>query len=81
MKEIRVANTFWSRLLGIRPNETHLVLEPCNAIHTFGMKDTLLVIFEDRNRNILATYDVKPNRIVICPGAYRVIEVRRCHSG
>jgi len=52
-------------------------LNPCEAVHTFGMKIDLDVIFLDadlRVRKIAA--HLKPNRIAFCFTAHSVLEIR-----
>lgn len=58
---IRVANTFWTRLkglLGAPPllRGEGLMLEGCQAVHMFGMKQSLDVAFLDPERKVIALY-------------------------
>lgn len=77
------ADNFWLRLKGLlgrsalAPGEG-LLLEPCNAIHTFFMAFAIDVAFLDRQNEILATlHSVAPHRM---PApifrASRVLELR-----
>ncbi|MBA54655.1 MAG: hypothetical protein CMK89_09385 [Pseudomonadales bacterium] len=75
---VRVANTFWSRLIGllsrkgIEANEGLLII-PCSSIHTFFMRFTIDLVFLDRENRVLGTCsNVKPNRVRFAP--------RRTHS-
>lgn len=52
-----------------------LVLEPCDAIHTFAMRFPIDVIFLDRSGRVMRVVErVAPWRIVWTPGARTVIE-------
>jgi uncharacterized membrane protein (UPF0127 family) len=65
---IGIADTFWTRLrglLGHRPLDRGegLLLEGCQAVHMFGMKQALDVAFLSRDDHVVATYeDLRPGR-------------------
>jgi uncharacterized protein len=79
---VELANTSAARrrgLLGVKDLavESGLWITPCEAIHTFGMKMPLDVIFIDRNfavRKILT--NLAPRRIGVCLVAHSVLELR-----
>jgi uncharacterized protein len=52
-------------------------ITPCRAIHTIGMRDTIDVIFVDREDRVLRVdHDVAPNRLwLMCRQASGVIEL------
>ncbi len=53
-----------------------LVLEPCDAIHTFAMRFAIDVIFLDRSGRVLRVVErLAPWRIAWTPGARTVIEL------
>jgi uncharacterized membrane protein (UPF0127 family) len=57
--------------------DSGLWLKPCEAVHTFGMKIPLDVVFLDaklRVRKISA--HLKPNRIAFCLTAHSALEIR-----
>ena len=65
---IGVANTFWTRLKGLlgapplRPGEG-LLLDPCQAVHMYGMKQALDVAFLGGEGEVVAVYhDLQPGR-------------------
>jgi len=65
---IGVANTFWARLKGLlgapplRPGEG-LLLDPCQAVHMFGMKQALDVAFLGGGGQVVAVYhDLRPGQ-------------------
>lgn len=66
-----VADTFFRRLKGLLgesslPEGAALVIKPCSAIHTFGMRFAIDVIFLDRNNRVVKTCAaVKPNKVFI----------------
>jgi hypothetical protein len=73
--------THWHRrlwgLIGRRPLHSHvgLWLQPCNAVHTFGMRFALTVVFLDRSdRCLKGVWQLSPNRVVACFGASSVVE-------
>ncbi|MBJ7265247.1 MAG: DUF192 domain-containing protein [Burkholderiaceae bacterium] len=52
-----------------------LWLRPCRAVHTFGMRFPLTVVFLDRSdRCIKIVRHLRPNRIVLCCRAWSVVE-------
>lgn len=52
-----------------------LVLEPCRAIHTFGMRMPIDAVFYDRDRRVLRIVEeLRPLRGASCAGARGVIE-------
>lgn len=65
---VGVANTFWTRLRGLlgapplQPGEG-LLLEPCQAVHMYGMKQALDVAFLGGQGEVVAVYhDLQPGR-------------------
>ena len=60
----------------LQPGEAMLI-EPCNGIHTFGMRFAIDIIFLDReNRVVAITKDMRPNRLTpLYFRAKRVIEL------
>lgn len=53
-----------------------LLFNNCNSIHTFFMKKDIDVIFLDKYDNIIKRYNgVKKNKILICKGSKKVIEI------
>ncbi|MCS7246513.1 MAG: DUF192 domain-containing protein [Thermomicrobium sp.] len=81
-ERITLANRWWSRLRGLigrrrlDPGEA-LVLTPCSAIHTLGMRFAIDALFLDRDWVIRrAVTSVKPWRIgPVCPGSVYVVEL------
>lgn len=79
--EVHVAGDSTARrkgLLGLEtiPEGTGLWIAPCEAIHTFGMKTPIDVLFLDaklRIRKIVQA--MRPKRIAICLAASSVLEV------
>ena len=69
----RLANRFWSRLIGLLGRSRlsageGLVLAPGNAIHTLFMRMAIDVIFVDKNGEVVKTaVNVRPFRMVRCP--------------
>jgi len=60
-ESIRVADGWWSRLRGLLGAPTleageGMVLIPCKAVHMYGMKQSLDVVFVDRDGSVVALY-------------------------
>lgn len=76
------ADTFLRRLRGLLGRKAlvageALVIEPCNSIHTIGMRFPIDVLFLDaENRVIGIRRDVRPGRMTrIFRGSRRVVEL------
>jgi uncharacterized membrane protein (UPF0127 family) len=76
----RHARTFRTRMIGLlgqpalKPGEA-LRISPCAAVHTFGMRHAIDVVFVGRGGVVLAVAPhVPPCRIVWRRGAVEVIE-------
>jgi hypothetical protein len=74
--------TDWRQRVGgllIRPKLVAgevLWLQPCWAVHTFGMQYSIAVFFLGKSNEILKVYcHVPPNRVVCCLGARSVCEM------
>ena len=78
--QIRIACSFFERARGLLFSEPlpaghFLYLPNCRAIHTFGMRYSLTVIFFDKEEHVLRVcQQVKPKRIVSCLSASAVCE-------
>ncbi len=78
---LRRAASSRDRLVGLLAgppiaDDEGLVLEPCDAIHTFAMRFAIDVIFLDRSGRVLRVVErLAPWRIAWTPGARTVIEL------
>ena len=55
---------------------TALVIAPCGAVHTFGMRFSIDVVFAARDgRVVKIARDVRPRRIAAAWGAFAAIEM------
>ncbi|MPT25452.1 MAG: DUF192 domain-containing protein [Achromobacter sp.] len=66
-------------LLGRRPpgDRSGILLMPCRAVHTFGMRYAIDVAFVSRQGRVLKLCRaLPPRRIALCLGAVAVVEVR-----
>lgn len=78
--QIRVASNFMERARGLLfckplPRGHVLYFPNCRAVHTFGMRYPLTVIFLDERTHVLRVLQkVMPNRIVACLRARAVCE-------
>lgn len=84
--ELTRCHTFLGRLKGfvgrreIAENEL-LWLQPCAAVHTFGMRVPLSLIFIDRQRRCVKMIEnATPGRVYGCFKAWGVIEMRARHA-
>lgn len=79
---VRLATTSAERrqgLLGVSkldPGEG-LWINPCEAVHTFGMKMPIDIVFLDREHRVRKIQrEVGPNRIAFCVSAASVLELK-----
>lgn len=81
--KVALADSWWGRFRGYMgrrrgpsPGEGLLLL-PCNAVHTFGMRFDVDVIFLDANGDVLHVVpEMKPRRMSSrVPGGRSVLEV------
>ena len=75
-----IADTMFARLLGLlgqramAPGQA-LLLKPCFAVHTVGMRFSLGVFFIDKKGVVVKTIArLKPNRVAVCWRATAVVE-------
>lgn len=53
-----------------------LIIAPSSAVHTFGMRFSIDLIYADRRGRVLKVCDsVKPGRISMAWGAFAVVEL------
>jgi len=74
------ACSFYNRLRGIHGVPTlgptdAIMLRPCNAVHTFGCKEQLDVVFLDEAGVIIKILSVPPNRLAFAWKSAVVIEM------
>lgn len=75
--KIKYARKFKDRLIGLmfKKNINYcLCFEKCNCIHTFFMRENIVVVFTDKNGNILKIKNTPKNRILFCMAAYYTYE-------
>ncbi len=78
---VSVAGTSRTRRQGLLGKEriepgTGLWIAPCEAVHTFGMKTAIDIVFLDRNYRVRKLVrDLKPCRIALCLKAVSVLEL------
>src|SRR3954465_8228022 len=74
------ANTIASRLLGLAflrslPSGHALLIPDCRSVHTFGMCFPIDIAFlDDRGRAVRVERSVRSQRVLVCRGAFAVIE-------
>lgn len=79
--QVPVAQTVISRLLGLSHLDyceagEGLLIPRCSAVHTFGMRFTLDLLFLDRSlRPLRRAVDVGPGRFICHSGSWAVLEV------
>jgi uncharacterized membrane protein (UPF0127 family) len=75
------ADSFWKRLIGLLGRKAMaegegLLLDRCQAIHTFGMRFPIDVVWLDENFRVLqTTVNLLPFRACVQKGATFVIEL------
>ncbi|QAA93260.1 DUF192 domain-containing protein [Pollutimonas thiosulfatoxidans] len=78
---IHSAQTFMARLLGLHARRLDgenggLHLDPCRAVHTFGLPDAIDLVFLDRHcLPVRVVCSLPPWRIAICARARSVVEL------
>lgn len=76
--QVKVASTGWQRLMGWRNRGLCLGvwLIPCNSIHTFGMRESIDLLWLNRDRQLIAIDSaVRPTSCRYRHDAYSVIEL------
>lgn len=75
------AESFLARLLGLHRFgrlswHTGLYIAPCRAIHTFGLRYAIDVVFLDGNDRVIRKVDaLAPGRWAVCAAAVSVVEL------
>lgn len=78
---VQCAQRPWERMRGLlgRPRlsaDQALLIEPCNSVHTFGMRYPIDVLFLDGELRVLAiAADLRPGRLAWSWRARRVLEM------
>lgn len=86
-RAVRVAGTSRARrkgLLGVEhlAEEAGMWIAPCEAIHTFGMKLAIDVLFLDKEFRVKKLIpSLAPRRIALCLSAASVLELQRGAAG
>lgn len=78
---LRIARSFVARAIGLlatrrlAPDEG-LLIAPCRAVHTFGMRFDIDAVFLDRAGKVLAVHPaLAPWRAASCQSAFAVLEL------
>lgn len=85
--EVRLANCFGARLLGLSGLErveagAGLLIPRCASVHTFGMRFALDLYFLDRCGEVVAVrLAVPPRRLAFCRRASAVLELPAQEGG
>lgn len=80
---VYLADTPWTRARGLLGRlalagdaEEAILLRPCAAVHTLGMRYALDVVFLDARGAVLKAYEqVRPGTIRFCRGARETLEL------
>lgn len=82
LPKVQRAATFWTRLKGLLGRtalaaDEGLLIEPCNSVHTLGMRFAIGVIFLSANNQVLHLIeDMPPGRLSpMVKGSKRVLEL------
>lgn len=80
--KVQRAATFWTRLKGLLAHsgletDEGLLIEPCNSVHTLGMRFAIGVIFLSANNQVLHLIEnMPPGRLSpMVKGSRRVLEL------
>lgn len=83
---IKVANTFVSRLVGLLDRKNideneGLLLMRCSSIHCFFMKFTIDAVYLSKDMEVLYKETVKPWKIgKIVKNTYNILELKQCKA-
>ena len=70
-----LARTFIDRLVGVwRTPEGSTVVLPVSSVHSFGRRQALVVVGLDAAMRVIGSRMLRPNRVIVLPGAQMVIE-------
>lgn len=81
VERLRLADSFFKRLKGLLgtdelPVGDALLIRPCNAIHMFGMRYALDIVFASRENVVLQTIRaLQPGQTAKCSQAAYVLEL------
>jgi uncharacterized protein len=82
VESLRVADRYWSRLVGLQfrralPYGTGLLIVPCSSIHTFFVRMPIDVIALDRLGTVIEICrQIRPWRVVLLPkNTHAVVEM------
>ncbi|NMB38724.1 MAG: DUF192 domain-containing protein [Firmicutes bacterium] len=80
-QEIMHADSYWRRFRGLLGKKElqfgeGLLLTPCKAVHSIGMRFSLEIIYLDRSNRAVHIMTLKPNRLgPFISNAYQVLEL------
>lgn len=81
-KNIKIADSFFKRLLGLMfrrkmSEDEAIIFSKTPSIHTFFMRFPIDIVFADKDMRIIKICEnIKPWRIVFCFGSYYAIECK-----
>lgn len=75
---ILIPETRHERMRGLRRRRpTPMLFEGARSVHTFGMREPIVVAFLDRHHQVIRVVTVCPRRIVWCLRARHILEMPR----
>lgn len=85
LEKVDVARGFWRRAVGLLdrrglPEREGLLIPHCSAVHTFGMRFAIDVLFVNDEGQVLALYPETPSGYVLTP-RLRNVHVLEAGSG
>ena len=75
--KVKIANNFFKKLIGFMGKKDFdygIIFPKTNSIHTFFMKENIVVVFTDKNNKILKIKNTPKNKILFCKSAYYTYE-------
>ena len=80
--ELHQATNWLARLRGLfayppLTDSQGLLIRPCNAVHTFGMKYPIDVVFLARSGSILKLVQLASGSMAVCRRAHVVVEMKQ----
>ncbi len=80
VKDLKLATSFFTRLRGLLGRREFLLgegllIEPCNWVHTLGMRFPIDVLFLDKEHLVVAIERLKPNQFGTPQRCHCVLEL------
>lgn len=78
LSDVKIARNFFEKLFGKIFIKEALLIENCNSVHTFFIKENLDIYFLDKDNVVIKIFkNFQPNKIILpVKNAVRVLEIK-----